>query len=480
MFCPQLHADVGLLLSEPTGEGASRWTSAGHAAVYFSRICPASPIQLRLCGPGENGSVLSNYAHLGEDQDYEWNVVPLNIFLYGVDDAEDRPLFASQRLRKELQQRFLERNLLPVCAEPPCTDNPRTRWRSMVAAPFVRGIYLFRVKTTLEQDLTLIAKFNSIPNVNHFNFFIDNCADFARGIINTYFPGAARPDHINDFGMTSPKAIAKSFSRHAQRHPELEFYIVRFGQVPGTFKQTGDCHKGTEVAFRTKKWLVPMLFRSQEFGPLAPSYMLTGRFNPERELRQRPTEHTAAIALEMDAARSDKHHALVRKLQHEDQRARADVLGTSEIWKDYAEALDTLVDLAVEKELIADRSALRRLFRELDARGTFAVDEGGAVWLELPDGIFIRHVGISASNIDAPGSDPQLAFLIMLARVDRILHSPSKNRELLPQFQQDWELLARTRARMDWADGPAVVVAAAPGPVGGTRSPQPPPQDAWH
>jgi hypothetical protein len=127
-----------LLLSEPTGQGASRWTSAGHAAVYFSRICPASPVELRLCGPGENGSVLSNYEKLGEDQPYAWNVVSLNTFLYGVDDVKDRPLFASQKLRKELQDRFWEHSLLQVCGGPPCSDNPRAQWRNMVAAPFVR------------------------------------------------------------------------------------------------------------------------------------------------------------------------------------------------------------------------------------------------------------------------------------------------------------------------------------------------------
>src|SRR5262245_9995416 len=303
LTCPQLRADVGLLLGEPTGEGSSRWTSAGHSAVYFSRICPASPVKLRLCEPGENGSVLSNYATFGEVQAYEWNVVPLNVFLYGVEDEDDRPIFASPSLRRTLQDRFRERSLGDICPGPPCTVSPRANWRDMVAATFVREVYLFEVKTTLEQDLSLIEKFNSIPNVSHYNGLTQNCADFARFVINTYFPKAARADHINDFFMTSPKAISKSFSHYAARHPELQFHVRRFAQIPGAFKPSADCRKGTEVLFRSKKWLFPMLVKSQGLALVVLSYTLTGRFNPEHELRRRPSERVAEVEQQIAVAR---------------------------------------------------------------------------------------------------------------------------------------------------------------------------------
>jgi hypothetical protein len=469
-LCPQLRADVGLLLSEPTGQGAQRWTSAGHAAVYFSRICPASPVKLRLCGPGEPGSVLSNYRSFEEDQSYEWNVVPLNVFLYGVEDERDRPLFASSELRRSLQERFLERRLLEICTGT-CTVNPRAHWRDMVAATFARDIYLFQVKTTLEQDLALIAKFNAMPNVGHYNGFTQNCADFARNVINTYFPGAARPDHLNDFGMTSPKAIAKSFSRYARRHPELQFYVLRFAQVPGDFKHSGDCRKGTEVAFRSKKWLFPMLLKSHELALFAASYYLTGLFNPERELRRRPTEQVAAVEFEIAAAQPDNYPALLQQLHQKEQQERASSLGTAGEWKTYAGAFDTLIDQAVEKGIITNRSSLGGMFRDFDVRGVTVIDEDGAAWLNLPDGKTMRRAGVSASNIDASGSDPLLAYRIMLARVDRILKSPRKNREMMPQFRADWALLERTRVRLDWTDTPAVMVASAPGPVKGAEKP---------
>ena len=73
--------DVGLVLNESLDTSIARITGSGHSAVYFSRICPASPIKLRLCRPGEQGSIMSNYTTLAEDQPFEWNIAPLNVYL---------------------------------------------------------------------------------------------------------------------------------------------------------------------------------------------------------------------------------------------------------------------------------------------------------------------------------------------------------------------------------------------------------------
>src|SRR5215831_9405102 len=80
-FLP-LHADVGLLLSESLNDRVSQWVSSGHSAIYLSRLCPETPVKLRLCAAGEPGSVISAYKGLEEDQDFEWNAVPLSLFLY--------------------------------------------------------------------------------------------------------------------------------------------------------------------------------------------------------------------------------------------------------------------------------------------------------------------------------------------------------------------------------------------------------------
>jgi hypothetical protein len=457
---PCLRGDVGLLLGEPTGEGASRWTSAGHASVYFSRICPASPVRMRLCGPGEQGSVLSNYRNFGEDQPYGWNLVPVNIFLYGVEDAENRPLLATPNVRRALQDRYWSQHLESICSEPSCTSNPRAHWRDMVAATFVRKLYVFQVRTTLEQDLKLIARFNSLPNVDHYNGFTNNCADFAREVINTYFPNVARPDHVNDFGMTSPKAIARSFSHYARRHPELEFRALRLAQAPGAFRRSSECRKGTEVAFRSKKWLLPMLLKSHELALFMASYSLTGRFSPDREVWRNPGGDLAQYEQEVAAADPEQRVELPGRLPQESRRERREILGTPEDWKSYAGAIDTLIGQAIEQHLIASRRDLPNLFRQLEQTGILSIDEEGALWLSVPDADGARKVGLSASNIDGPGSDPHLAYLILLSRLSCMIKSAAKARESMPQFKADWALMEQTRARLEWAHPEEIRVAS--------------------
>jgi hypothetical protein len=45
-------ADVAMLMLEPTNR-MSRYTAAGHSAVYLSNGCQESPVKLQLCRPGE-------------------------------------------------------------------------------------------------------------------------------------------------------------------------------------------------------------------------------------------------------------------------------------------------------------------------------------------------------------------------------------------------------------------------------------------
>ncbi len=60
-LCGAMQAEVGLMLNEALRIGSSKWTGAGHSSVYLSGVCVASPVELRMCGPGENGVVLTNY-----------------------------------------------------------------------------------------------------------------------------------------------------------------------------------------------------------------------------------------------------------------------------------------------------------------------------------------------------------------------------------------------------------------------------------
>jgi hypothetical protein len=449
---PRAHADVGVVLNESLDSSVDKITGTGHSAVFFSRICPESPVKLRLCRPGELGSVLSNYINIGEDQPFEWNSVSLSMYLYGVEDPRHHPVFGSYKVKHLLEERYRANYLTAYCEGPPCTTSYKSEWREMVAATLIRSIYIFMVETTIEQDREPIAEFNSSPNENHFSGVTRNCADFTRRVINTYFPHATNPNYINDFGMTSPKAIARSFTRYALRHPDTNLRVLHFAQVPGTIKRSTECRAGTEQLYQSKKFLIPMImFADHELPAVVASYLLTGRFNPEHEFEKHP------------AAEKDADHA--KKIEVVAPNERSEVVGTSEEWKKYRKALNSIVEEAVHGEIIANHGYLNRLFKQLDDMGTPFIDGDGALWLEIPGNGETFRVGLSADNILAHGSDSQLAYELLLARSNRVLKSPKHSRETMSEFKQDWALLQSSRTRN------AVSVASTAMPAAHTRGP---------
>jgi hypothetical protein len=407
-------ADVGLIMNESTGKGVSQLTSAGHSAIYLSDICPDSPVKLRLCRPGEQGSILSNYTNFGEVSSYEWNIVPVSIFLYGVEDSADAPLYGNEDSLKLLQERYRETHLSSLCPAETCGNLAvSAHWRDMVGGTFVRQIYLFRAKTTTAEDARLVEQFNALPNENHYNGLTRNCADFARSVINRYFSDAAKPDHLNDFGMTSPKAISKSFTRYSEKRPELQFTAERFEQLPGPMRRSSPCRKGTEVSFRMKKWFIPlMVARSHELPFFVAAYALTGRFNPDHEV----------------------------KVHQSEEEATADV-----DWKAYQSQFREILDTALNDGVFSSDSEVRDYFRILDRTGLPQLDQGGLPVLEVGG----RTVGLSRGNLLGAGSDPLLAYQLILARVQAVLEAPVARREDDASLKRDWDLLLRTRERMN-------------------------------
>ncbi len=440
--------DVGVVLNESLDTSVARITGSGHTAVYFSRICPDSPVRLRLCRPEENGSIMSNYTTLGEDQPYEWNVVPLNVYLYGVEDVRYRPLVSSLKIKRSLEERYREKYLAGYCDNESCRAGSGAEWREMVAATMARSMYVFVIKTSVDQDEQVIAKFNSEPNQNHFNGVIRNCADFARRVINTYFPGATGPDYLNDFGMTSPKAIARSFTRYAERHPEAEFRVLHYAQLPGAIKRSTDCRAGTEQLVRSKKLLVPMVIFGHYALPfVAASYVFTGRFNPQHELEDHPSFEASAMRHQLKVARAEGDDARADELRRLGEQDRGRIVGGSDDWKRYRAAFASVLSAAVQEERIPDRRYLTNFLRRLDKAGTPAVDSNGTLWIELANDGETSRVGLSANNVFAAGSNPQLAHDVVLARIAGILSAPKHSRENMSDFRLDWDLLQHTHWR---------------------------------
>ena len=447
------YGDVGVVLNESLDTSVARITGSGHSAVYLSRICPASPVKLRLCLPGEQGSVMSNYTTLGEDQPFEWNVVPLSVYLYGVENPRYRPIVGSQKIKRVLEERYRQNYLADYCASESCQTSNKAEWREMVGATLVRSIYVFVVATTVEQDLALIDEYNSLPNENHFNGMTRNCANFTRRVVNTYFPNATGPDYINDFGMTTPKAIARSFTRYAHRHPEADFRVLHFAQVPGTIKRSSECRGGTEQLVRSKKLLVPMLIFADHVLPfVAASYILTGRFNPQRELEKHPTIEATEAEYQIKQARAANNDARVETLEADRDRQLARVVGTAEEWKQYRAAFASVVTESVAEPSTSTSGPLhlsgpvKKFFRRLDDAGTPVADRNGALWMEFSAGDESSRVGLSASNVFSAGTDSELAYQLVLARVGQVLKSPKHSRESMVEFQKDWSLLQSVRS----------------------------------
>ena len=432
LTCPRARGDVGIVLNESLGVSVDRISGTGHSAVYFSRICPESPVKLRLCRPDENGSVMSNYINMGEPQGFEWNIVPLNIYLYGVEDPRFRPLFGSSSVKNLLEERYRTKYLQGYCDGPPCSTSYKAEWREMVAATLIRGVYVFVIDTTVEQDKALIAQFNLAPNENHFNGITRNCADFTKRVINTYFPHATSTDYLNDFGMTSPKAIARSFVRYAAKNPKLNLHVLHFAQVPGTIKRSSEVRSGTEQLYRSKKLLIPMLiFADYGVPAVAASYLLTGRFNPEREFEKHPGQ-----------AENSGYEARSASAREEMQ---AQIVGTSVEWKRYRLKLDSLLRERGHAEASGPPADPHHFFKYLTKVGKPRLDANGAVWMEVADKGQAFQVGLSANNILARDSDTQSAYSLLLWRADGVLRSAKHRRETMPEFENDWELLQQAR-----------------------------------
>jgi hypothetical protein len=424
---------VGVVLNESLDESMDRITGTGHTAVYFSGICPDSPVRLRLCRPGELGSVMSTYINIGEDQPFGWNIVPLSVYLYGVEDPRNRPVFGSEKIKHLLEERYREKYLSEYCTTTGCRTSPKAEWREMVAATLIRSVYIFAVDTTVEQDRTLIAEFNESANKDDFNGVTRNCADFARRVINMYFPHAVNRDYLNDFGMTSPKAVARTFTRYALRHPESNFRVLHFAQVPGTIKRSSEVRAGTEQLYHSKKFLVPMiLFADHALPVVTASYLLTGRFNPEHTFEKYP-------AVESNAQDS---RSSPTKRPGASPEARLQLVGTPSEWKEYHKAFDSLVE---ESKVVLDRHDLSRFFKHLDA-AIPSMDSDGSVWIELTEDGEPLRVGVSADNALARSSNTQLAYKFLLARTAGVLKSPKHSRETMQEFKQDWTNLQRASA----------------------------------
>ena len=275
-------ASATLLLEEPYGK-LGFFTGTGHAAVYLSGVCAETPLVLRPCAPGELGAVISRYDGVGG---YDWVAIPLIPYLYAVEQPEDIPLFVDPKVVTFLRDQYRRKHLEAVAPDLSSGETPGGNWYELVGSAYDRASYAFEIETTQAQDEAFIRKYNSAPNYSHFRTVSHNCADFAKDVINFYYPKALHRSIVADVGMTTPKQMAKTMVKFSTRHPEFEFSRFVIPQVPGTAARSTPVHGVVESFLKSKKYIVPSAVVSPIFaGCVVAVYEGTGagRFNPAKQ-----------------------------------------------------------------------------------------------------------------------------------------------------------------------------------------------------
>jgi len=407
-------ASATLLLEEPYGK-LGFFTATGHAAVYLSGVCADTPLHLRPCQPGETGVVVSRYDGVGG---YDWVAIPLVPYLYAVDRPEDVPLFADAKTVSFLRDSYRRKNLKSVAPDARDGETPGGNWYELVGSSYDRTIYGFEVETSPEQDRALIEKLNSAPNDSHFHTVSNNCADFAKDVINFYYPKALHRSVVADVGITTPKQIAKRLVKFNQRHPEFKYSRLVIAQVPGSMPRSFAVHGVVESFFKSKKYIVPSAVVSPIFaGCVFAVYTGTGagRFQPAKD------------ALVLDPAGD-----LQRPVDREDLRA-------------YRQQLKNLLAGTYP---VTKGENVEKSWSRIQARSRKGLDDqGGAVVQVLQNGQLFR-VGISAGNVMNTGPSP-FAAQILEARLQSELSAKASKEVSEAQLARDWKLLQQALSAPD-------------------------------
>jgi hypothetical protein len=247
-------ADIALLLEEPYGSFGGM-NPTGHAAIYLSRVCAATPVSLRRCRPGETGSVLSRYHRVGG---YDWIAIPPVPYLYAVEHADQVPASASPGEVTELRDRYRRMHLDQIVPDEPDGSTPKGDWTQLVGEAYDRTIYAFEIETTADQDDELIRVLNATRNQNRFHLLYRNCADFTRNVIDLYYPKAISRNFASDVGIMTPRQAAKRLVRYSKKHPDLQFSSFVIAQIPGTVPRSKAVRGVLESVIKSKRYVLPL------------------------------------------------------------------------------------------------------------------------------------------------------------------------------------------------------------------------------
>jgi hypothetical protein len=406
---PRAHAGATLLLEEPYSYDGT-FAGTGHAAVYLDHVCAWSPVELRPCAAGEDGVVLSRYKAIAG---YDWIAIPLVPYLYAVDQREDIPLFADARLAAFLRDQYRRRRLESLAPDRPDGGAPAGDWYELVGSAYDRTTYAFEIETSPEQDAALIARLNGERNAKSYSFIKHNCADFAREILDFYYPHALHRSVIGDLGVTTPKQIAKMLAGYSRRHPELKTADFVIPQVPGSIRRSKPVHGVLESVLAAKKYMMPLfLLHPYISGSVMAAYFGHGRFNPAR-------------------------HALVLD-------------SSSQLGAPMTNA-DRRLDQNRLEQLTRGRAAGGFLTAARDWEGVQggaepALDPRGKPIMKVSLGAAPEQVGITRGNIVSASDSPDLAAKLVEARLRQELRRSASQKTAQSEVAGDLALLQQLLA----------------------------------
>ncbi len=400
-----------LLLEEPYGH-LGFFTATGHAAVYLSGVCAETPLVLRPCAPGELGAVISRYDGVGG---YDWVAIPLIPYLYAVDRPDDIPLFADSKMVAFLRDQYRRKHLEMVAPDRDNGEIPGGNWYELVGSAYDRAAYGFEIETTPAQDEAFIERYNSAPNRSHFHLTYRNCADFAKDVMNFYYPKSLHRSIVADIGITTPKQMAKMLIKFSGRHEELQFSRFVIPQVPGSMARSTPVHGVVESFLKSKKYIVPSVVASPIFaGCVVAVYVGTGagRFDPARQ------------AMVFNAERP-----LEPPLGAEDRRSYQSELKHLEL---------SVTDPAAESNGVRVEN-WKRLMRnsapDLDAQGHPV--------MRIHLGEEVVSVGVSGSNIFASDAPEHFTEQLLEARLNAELRRGNPPKASESDVTRDWNLLQK-------------------------------------
>jgi hypothetical protein len=403
---------AALLLEEPYSYDGT-FAGTGHSAVYLARVCAETPFQLRRCGSGEQGVVISRYHGIAG---HDWIAIPLIPYLYAVRNSDDIPLFVDSKLVAFLREQFLTSLSLPEEAR----SGAEPRYQ-LAGSAYDRTLYGFRIATRPDQDDALIRTLNALPNEESYKLLRRNCADFSKQIINFYYPHAVHRSVIADLGITTPKQAAKSLVHYSKRHHETQLTTFVIPQVPG-LKRSKSVHGILESVFFQKKYVTPvLLFHPFVVGAVETAYLAGWRFNPGK----------GAMVFNASAANPMKNF---------------DPPLTASQRRSYENLVKAMKKSNELDEFPTWRSLQARAIPQIDAQGRPFVQ----VKLDGKD----VPVGICRGNALHVSGSPELLQNLLLSRLDEQLRN-KKPRISEQSIKSDWRMLesAREESRAALAPG---------------------------